>query len=318
MPKVSVVIPAYNAMVCLPKTVDSVLKQTFTDFEVLIINDGSSDHILEWAASLLDPRVKVISQENQGVSGARNTGIIYAQGEYIAFLDADDLWEPTKLEKQVHCLDNKPTVGLVYTWTVLVDWKDNPTGRILASHAEGNLWQQLMETNELCNSSSSMVRRCCFDTVGVFDQSLKSAEDLDMWLRLANRYSFAVVKEPLTLYRQHSNSLSKNHEQMFESLRIVIEKTFQSVPLDLLHLRNRAYASLNVGLAWLAIEEGDYKKAIHFRQQALLHNLQIRYSEKFIRLSLAVLLMRCFGPNGYDGIRSLTHLLRRQILSFAR
>ncbi|MEA5567048.1 glycosyltransferase family 2 protein [Anabaena sp. UHCC 0399] len=318
MPRVSVVIPAYNAMVYLPKTVDSVLKQTFTDFEVLIINDGSSDHILEWATGLQDPRVKVISQENQGLPGARNTGIIHAQGEYIAFLDADDLWAPTKLEKQVHCLDNKLTVGLVYTWTVLIDGQDNPTGRIFASHPEGNVWQQLMETNEMCNGSSSMVRRCCFDTVGLFDRSLKSAEDLDMWLRLSARYPFAVVKEPLTFYRQHSNSMSKNRERMIGSLRIVIEKTFQSVPLDLLHLRNRAYASLNVGLAWIAIDEGDYQKSMYFCQQAMLHHPQIRYSQKFIRLSLAILLIRCFGPYGYDAIRSLTRFLRWQILNFAR
>lgn len=305
-------------MVYLPKTVESVLKQTFRDFEVLIINDGSSDHIVEWATSLLDPHIKLISQANQGVSVARNTGIAHAQGEYIAFLDADDLWEPTKLEKQVHCLDNKPTVGLVYTWTVLVDGQDNPTGRIFASHTEGNVWQQLLVTDEMCNSSSVMVRRCCFEIVGVFDQNLAFAEDMDMWLRIAACYPFAVVKETLTFYRQHSTNTTKNREGMIQGLRTMIEKTFESVPLDLLHLRNRVYASLNVGLAWVAIDEGDYRKSIHFCQQAMLHYPQIRYSQKFIRLSLAILLIRFFGPNGCDGIRSLTRFLRWQILSFAR
>jgi glycosyltransferase involved in cell wall biosynthesis len=315
MPKVSVVIPAYNAMVYLPDTVESVLKQTFTDFEVLIIDDGSSDHIVSWASQLTDPRVKLISQENQGVSVARNTGIAHAQGEYVAFLDADDLWEPTKLEKQVQCLEDKPEVGLVYTWTVLVDERGNSTGRVFASHAEGDVWKQLLETDVISSGSSAMFRHCCFEAVGVFDRSLAYAEDLELWLRIATRYPFAVVKEPLTLYRQNSKSVSKNRQKMLDGLRIVIEKTFQSVPLELLYLRNRAYGSIFLGMAWLAIDGRDYKKAIHFRQQALLHNPQIRYSEKCIRLSSAIAMMRWFGPHAYDGVRSLTRTLRQRILN---
>ncbi|MCJ8280869.1 MAG: glycosyltransferase family 2 protein, partial [Rivularia sp. ALOHA_DT_140] len=128
MPKVSVIIPAYNAMGFLPETLESVLQQTFTDFEILIINDGSSDDIVEWASKISDSRVRLITQINQGVSAARNTGIRNSQGEYIAFLDADDLWEPTKLEKQVNCLKANPGVGLVYTWTTFIDQFSQPIG----------------------------------------------------------------------------------------------------------------------------------------------------------------------------------------------
>jgi glycosyltransferase involved in cell wall biosynthesis len=131
MPKVSVVIPAYNAMTYLPETVESVLKQTFTNFEVLIINDGSSDHIMQWVTQISDSRVRLISQENQGLPGARNTGIAQAQGEYVAFLDADDWWEPTKLEKQVRCFEERPGVGLVYTWTALIDASRQPMAEYL-------------------------------------------------------------------------------------------------------------------------------------------------------------------------------------------
>ena len=104
MPKVSVIIPTYNAMTYLPETVESVLRQTYSNFELLIIDDGSSDQTVQWVSQLVDSRVRLISQENQGASVARNTGIAHAQGEYVAFLDADDLWEPTKLEQQVRCL----------------------------------------------------------------------------------------------------------------------------------------------------------------------------------------------------------------------
>ncbi|WP_026734372.1 glycosyltransferase family 2 protein [Fischerella sp. PCC 9605] len=314
MPKVSVVIPAYNAMAFLPETLESVLQQTFTDFEVLIVNDGSSDNIIEWASAITDPRVKLISQANQRVSSARNTGITNAQGEYIAFLDADDLWEPTKLEKQVRCLDEKPEVGLVYTWTLLVDKENNPTGRIFASHIEGNVWNKLLEDDPISSGSSPMVRRSCFDTVGLFDRNLAYAPDLDMWVRIAFRYPIAVVKEPLLRYRQLPNSFSRNREGMIKDLRQVVEKTFASVPLEQLYLRNRCYASIFFGLAWLAVDEGDYKKAIHFRQQALLHYPQIRYTEKYLRLSLAIAMIRWFGSNGYDGARSLTRILRRRLL----
>ncbi|NWF60286.1 MAG: glycosyltransferase family 2 protein [Fischerella sp.] len=314
MPKVSVVIPAYNAMAFLPETLASVLQQTFTDFEVLIVNDGSSDNIIEWASAITDPRVKLISQANQRVSSARNTGITNAQGEYIAFLDADDLWEPTKLEKQVRCLDEKPEVGLVYTWTLLVDKENNPTGRIFASHIEGNVWNKLLEDDPISSGSSPMVRRSCFDTVGLFDRNLAYAPDLDMWVRIAFRYPIAVVKEPLLRYRQLPNSFSRNREGMIKDLRQVVEKTFASVPLEQLYLRNRCYASIFFGLAWLAVDEGDYKKAIHFRQQALLHYPQLRYTEKYLRLSLAIATIRWFGANGYDGVRSLTRVLRRRML----
>ncbi len=317
MPKVSVVIPAYNAMAYLPETLESVFRQTFTDFEVLIINDGSSDHIVQWVAQITDPRVKLISQENQGLPGARNTGIAYARGEYVAFVDADDLWQPTKIERQVRCLEDKPEVGLVYTWTALIDEQSNPTGRVYAFDAEGNVWEQLLVGDPISNGSSCMVRRSCFETVGVFDRSLTSAEDYDMWLRIAARYPFAVVREPLTLYRQHFSSVSKNRQRMLQSLRTVIEKAFQSVPLEKLYLRNRVYAGINLDLAWLAIDERDYKKAAYFRQQALLHYSQLCYSEKCIRLSLAIMLIRWFGPQGYDGMRTLTRTVRRLVLSSA-
>lgn len=316
MPKVSVVIPAYNAMKYLPKTLESVLQQTFTDFEVLIVNDGSSDQIVEWVDGITDLRVKLISQRNQGVSTARNIGIDHSQGEYVAFLDADDLWEPTKLEKQVHYLADRSEVGLVYTWTTLIDTLGEPTGRVFASLVEGLVWKQLIENDMISTGSSTMIRRSCFDEVGVFDPSLAFAEDWDMWLRIAARYSFGVVKEPLTFYRQHPNNATKNRQKMMQSLRIVIEKTFQSVPLDLLHLRNRAYANFLLGLAWLAIDIGDYKQAIHYRNLAFQHHPRVCLSEKFVRLSVAIAMQRLFGPNGYDGVRNLTHHLHQRLLSF--
>ncbi|MFH7027665.1 MAG: glycosyltransferase family 2 protein [Heteroscytonema crispum UTEX LB 1556] len=317
MPKVSVIIPAYNAMNYLPKTLESVLQQTFIDFEVFIVDDGSCDRIVEWSSQIADSRVKLISQPNKGVSTARNTGIAYAQGEYIAFLDADDLWQPTKLEKQVNCLEKNPKVGVVYTWTLLIDEQDNPTGRIFASHAEGNVWQQLLEDDVISTGSSAIIRRTCFDNVGVFDPNLAFAEDLDLWLRIASHYPFAVVKEPLTLYRLHQQNATKNRQKMFQGLRTVFEKAFESVPLEKLYLRNRVYANMFLCIAWLAIDQGDYQQAINFRKQALLHHPQAFFFERCMRLNLAIATIRWFGPRGYDGMRSLTRNLKRLMLGVA-
>jgi glycosyltransferase involved in cell wall biosynthesis len=319
MPKVSVVIPAYNAMTYLPETVESVLRQTFTDFEVLIINDGSSDHIVQWASQIVDPRVKLISQENQGLPGARNTGIAHAQGEYIAFLDADDLWEPTKLEKQVRCLDDTPEVGLVHTWMLLVDEQGKSTGKVMKSNAQGEVWKQLVEKNVIA-CPSVIVRRCCFETVGVFDINLRSIEDWDMWIRIATRYPFAVIKEPLSYYRQLPGSMSKNCQVMEQAFQTVIERAFRSAPSELLYLKNRSYGHANLCLAWKALQskDRDYKLAIHFQQQAISQYPQLCYSRESIRLSFAITALKWFGSERYSKVLALTHSLRRGISRVAR
>jgi glycosyltransferase involved in cell wall biosynthesis len=313
MPKVSVIIPSYNAMAYLPETLESVLRQTFTDFEALIINDGSSDNIVEWVSGVKDTRVKLISQENQGLPGARNTGIAHAQGEYIAFLDADDLWEPTKLEKQVRYLDENPAVGLVHTPMLLVDAQGKSTGRFMGSNAEGDVWQQLI-TKNIIACPSVMVRRCCFETVGVFDQNLRSIEDWDMWLRIAVHYPFGLIKEPLAYYRQLPNSMSKNCQVMEQAFHTVIERAFESAPSEQLYLKNHSYGHANLCLAWKALQSKnrDYKLALHFSNSAIAYYPQLRYSGEYIRLSWAIALMQWFGAENYPKLLALIYAIRRR------
>jgi glycosyltransferase involved in cell wall biosynthesis len=315
MPKVSVIIPAYNAMTYLPATMESLLQQTFTDFEVLVIDDGSSDNTAAWVTQIRSRRVQLISQPNQGMCAARNQGIALAQGEYIAFLDADDLWHPTKLAKQVSCLDDRPEVGLVYTWTALIDRLGKPTGRIFASHAESDVWQQLVQRNITESGSSPMVRRCCFETVGVFDPNLPHAGDWDMCLRIAARYPFQVIKEPLVYYRQYSNSMSKNWQRVEKCFYTVLEKAFQSKSPELLNLKNRCYGLANLCLAWkcLQTQAKDDKKASQFRAAAIAYSPQLRYSKEYIRLSVAIAIVRWCGADGYDRVLEMFHALRRRI-----
>lgn len=317
MPKVSVVIPAYNAMAYLPETLDSVLTQTFTDFEVLIVNDGSSDNIVEWASAVKDSRVKLISQQNQGVSVARNTGIAQAQGEYITFLDADDLWEPTKLEKQVRRLDDEPAVGLVYSWTALIDPAGKLTGTVFCYEAEGNVWETILVHDIVCNGSCAMVRRNCFEKTGGFDPNLSGAADFDMWTRIAAHYPFAVVKEPLVRYRKAPNTMSKNRQKMMQDFRITLEKRYQSVPLELLHLRNRAYGHMYRWQAWLSLYEGDYKSATDFHKQAFLHNPLLLLSKNFLHLSFGIIMVRFLGSRFYERSRALSRTVRQRMFGIS-
>ena len=145
MPTVSTIISAYNSMEFLPETLNSVFEQTYKDFEVIVVNDGSSDNIEQWAATISDPRFKLISQENRGVSEARNRGITESVGEFIAFLDSDDIWMPTKLEKQVNSFKENSEAALVYTWTAIIDEQSKLIGKVYSHEDEGNVWQRFSE-----------------------------------------------------------------------------------------------------------------------------------------------------------------------------
>lgn len=321
IPTISVIIPAYNAMRYIAETIETVFEQTFDDFELIIINDGSSDGIEHWVAQITDPRVKLVSQENKGLAGARNSGIAYAQGEYLAFLDADDLWEPTKLEKQLRVLEENPEVALVYTWVAYIDETGKPTGRVFKNQAEGNVWKKLAERNIVECGSVAMVRRSCFESVGLFDRNLGSfVEDWDMWLRIASRYLFKVVKEPLVYYRQSSSSASRNWEGMARSFEIVIEKAFSAAPSELQSLKNKSYGFANLCLAWKPLQSRapDWKSAASFRAQALAYYPWLCFSQEFVRLSIAITLMRWFGPDGYKRFLSYIYALRQRIVGIAR
>ncbi|MBW4508773.1 MAG: glycosyltransferase family 2 protein [Scytonematopsis contorta HA4267-MV1] len=312
MPKVSVIVPAYNSMKYLPETLESILQQTFQDFEVLIINDGSSDNIVEWFSQIEDPRVKLISQTNKGLSSARNTGITNSQGEYIALLDSDDTWEKTKLEKQVNYLNQNSSIAVVHTWIKLIDEQGKSTGRILKSYAQGSILREVIEQNVIA-CLSVIARRCCFESVSGFDENLRSLEDWDIWIRIAKDYQFAVIQEPLANYRQIPTSMSKNYQVMEQSFHTVIEKTFNTLPTDLLYLKNNSYGNANICLAWKALqsETQDLKQASIFHSAALQHNPKLRFTREYMRLSLAIFITRYLGVNSYGKFLEFAYSIRR-------
>lgn len=286
MPRVSVVCIVYNSMTYLPATVASVLAQTFTDFELVIVDDGSSDNVIEWVSALTDARIRLVSQANKGIPGARNTGIEHARGEFIAFLDGDDLWEPMKLEKQVACLALRPEVGFVHTAIRYIDANGHEVNQVLSVRGDGDVWRDLAVQNPVRCGSTPLVRRKCFEDVGVFDPTLFFCDDWDMWIRISKRHHFAAINEPLTLYRQHGANMTKSYQAIMPNLQRVIERTFEDVPADCTSLKKEAYGRAYLFAAWRALFADDLQMTRSLRNEAFSTYPRLRFEKNSISLTL--------------------------------
>lgn len=244
MATISVIIPAYNAACTILETVNSVQQQTFLDFEIIIINDGSTDNLLGQLSAINDPRLKVFSYENGGLPVARNRGIHHATGEYIAFLDADDLWTPDKLELQLAALQSHPKAGVAYSWTYFMDELGQSFHSGQNITATGNIYADLLVSNFLAHGSNPLIRRVAVDSVGEFNSSLLSAEDWDYWLRLAAIWEFVLVPKAQIFYRQSSKSMSSRVDVMERYQLEVIAQAFERAPAELQYLKNQSLAKI--------------------------------------------------------------------------
>ncbi len=206
-PKISVIIPAYNRCQMLKQAVDSVLSQDFTDFELIVSDDGSTDHTQEMLRAY-ENRIIFIRQENKGVSAARNRGIISASGDLIAFLDSDDLWMPEKLSEQVAFFNSNPDALICQTEEI---WIRNSM-RVNPKKKHRKLSGMIFEASLLLclvSPSAVMMRRSIFDEVGLFDETLPACEDYDLWLRIGCRYPIFLTDTPLIVKRGgHADQLS--------------------------------------------------------------------------------------------------------------
>ena len=252
---ISVIIPVFNGEATIGETIDSILNQTFKDIEIIIINDGSTDATLETIKKISDSRIKIFSYPNAGLSARRNRGIYQAKGEYISFIDADDLWTADKLELQWQALQKNPQAALAYSWTDYIDESSKflKSGRRIK--VNGDAFSKLLVTNFLENGSNPLIRQQAMEKVGGFDESLCAAEDKDMWLRLAANYEFVCVEKPQILYRTSTTSMSTNlKRQETESLK-VIERAFSNPKAEKLqHLKKQSLSHLYQYLTFKAIE----------------------------------------------------------------
>lgn len=246
MKKVSVIIPLYAAEKYIAATIQSVLEQTYKNFELIIVDDGSPDKSIEVCQQFTDPRIKIISQVNRGVAAARNNGIRHAQGEYIAFLDADDLWLPKKLEKHVDHLENQPIVGVSFSYSAFIDEVGNPLGLYNATEYKVVTPASILCRNPIGNGSCLVIRRevleairfqdNLYGTVEDFyfddDRQLRTSEDAECWLRISIQanWQFEAIPEVLTLYRLHPGGNSANLRKKLQSWERLLEKARSYAP----------------------------------------------------------------------------------------
>ncbi len=255
MPLISVIIPAYNAEKTIKETINSVLNQTFSDFELIVINDGSKDATLEIISQITDPRLKVISYNNAGASVSRNRGFRNSIGEFIAFLDADDLWTPDKLAAQLAALKNHPECDVAYSWTDCIDESSQFLRRGGYTTVNGDAYAHLLLSDILENGSSPLIRRQAFLDIGGFDESLPAGQDWDLYLRLAVKHQFVTVPKTQILYRVSSDSLSANHEKLETGSLRVIAKAFAQAPESLQYLKPYSLSNLYKYLSFKVLQE---------------------------------------------------------------
>ncbi len=230
--KVSVIIPTYNRSELLKKAVASLKNQSHQNFEIIIIDDFSTDDTAAVVKEMEDDRIIYLKHDtNKGGSEARNTGIKRATGDFIGFLDSDDQWLPRKLEKQLRQFEGQPDVGVVYTGVQVVNENNQPTRKIVPEY-RGDILPKLFESNCIDTTSSVLVRKEVLDQVQGFDAALPSCQDWDLYIRLAQVTKFDFVKENMVLFYHHSGerittnkkSVLTGHLSIFEKYKALAQK----------------------------------------------------------------------------------------------
>ena len=269
-PLVSVVVPNYNCGPFLSDAVDSVLRQSYPAREIIVVDDGSTDDSLAVLDQYGD-RIRVVTQRNQGVSIARNTGIQHSHGELVAFLDADDMWRPEKLAKQVSLFEN-PDVGLVYCAVEYVDEAARPLGTNVTGR-RGRVLRDialLRGTIVLAGGSTAVVRKASFEKAGLFDPQMSTAADWDMWRRIACYDEIDVVREPLVQYRLRPASMHRQIEVFERDMLLGFERMFADPAAAAVRpLRRRAYANLYLVLSGSHLEMGHLRQAFSYASRSL-------------------------------------------------
>ncbi len=273
MSTISVIIPCYNQAHLLATAIRSVQAQTMLDWQIIIVNDGSTDDTAVVANQFVDEQIHYVAQENMGLSAARNTGIDQANGRFICFLDADDAWAPEFFQTCLTVLVEQPTIGGVYTRHLFFDHEGN-----LLSAANGHIVppEQLRPTlleGGFFPVHSVMLRRSALDAVGCFDSDLTSLEDWDLWLRMSQQYTFVGIEQPLAYYRVNPNSMSMDIERMHNNRLAVLIKHFSpltTAPDEWSLQKRQAVACAYRQTSFLCLEQGKANAAWGYLEKAFV------------------------------------------------
>jgi glycosyltransferase involved in cell wall biosynthesis len=292
LPQTSVIIPAYNCAAFLPETLKSVFAQTCSDFEVILIDDGSTDDI----GAAIEPylgRIKYIRQQNKGLPGARNTGIRAAQGDFIALLDADDSWAPEKLERQLPRFADSE-VGIVYS-DFSVRYAD---GRFQHSYlvdrplaSEGHILEKYIRSRFLF-PSTMLIRRECFDEFGGFDEEMLACEDIELFARICSRWKAALVNTPLAIRYEGSHNITANSGRMNQYTILALKKILQKEPDLPVSTQKVLHEELGRQHFWRGYEAFGVGNSVQARTSLFE---AIRYDANYLR-SGSVLIAASFLP----------------------
>jgi glycosyltransferase involved in cell wall biosynthesis len=291
LPIVTVVIPMFNAEKYIEKCITSVLEQTFKNFEVICVDDGCTDNTLDILKQFTDPRIKLISQKNRGLAGARNIGIYAAKGIYIALLDSDDFWSNEKLTKHVAHLNSNPEVGVSYCPSLFITENGSIMGIGQFPKLKEINFRDIMCRNPVGNGSAPVIRRRLLADISTtnkeqnckyyFDETLRQSEDIELWVRIAllTSWKFEGISAPLTYYRINNGGLSANLKKQFESWTLAMSKNEQTNIKLFKRLLPLARAYQLRYLARRAIRSGDSYQAIKLIHWALCEQPRILFEE---------------------------------------
>jgi glycosyltransferase involved in cell wall biosynthesis len=292
-PLVSVIIPTYNRAEFVGEAVQSVLCQTYKKLEIIVVDDGSTDDTSKVLKEYRG-RIRYIYQERGERSRARNRGFRRSSGCYVAFLDSDDLWLPEKIEKQLDVFEKKRDVGLVYTSVQFIDYYGNPYNGAICWDAlarkRRSLYEDLMTDNVISGSTSAvMVRRECLKKVGLFDESMNACEDLDLWRRVAEHYTFHKITAPLVKLRIHPNNTQGRLSIMAEGYEIILNKISQHTPAQFEYYKNQAIIKLLSKIAGLYRDGGQMHSFLFFCGKCVLRRQKwitdYNFWRDFVRLA---------------------------------
>jgi len=268
MPVVSVVIPTHNRKLMLKRALDSVLNQTLKEIEVIVVDNASVDGTEVMVKSIPDGRISYFRHEiNEGGPAARNTGIKKAKATLISLLDDDDEWFPEKLALQVAQIKNAETkIGLVYAGSEIYDETTQKILRVHSPRYRGRVYEQLL-LNNILSSASMLIKKECFDKVGVFDETLTSCQDWDMWLRIAEHFEFDYIDEVLVRINMHTEQISNDYAQLIPGRTRMVQKhaaEFKKYPkIYVVHLKR---------IGKLYCLNGTWSKSLNWFQQAIAVN----------------------------------------------
>ncbi len=254
--KVSIIIPTYNMAKYLPQAIDSIFAQTYENYEVIVIDDGSTDNTKQILNKYKD-KIKYIYQKNKGLACARNLGVKNSKGTYIALLDADDAWLPNKLSEEVPILDNNLQIGLVHTNAIEIDEEGNTIGLSTQSPRlkTKNMALNLLLRKEHILCLTVLFRKDCLKYVGMFDEKLTwlGVEDRDLWVRIAQHFRIEYINKPLALHRIRSDAMSRNLENMMKARYYIVDK-YCPKSLGMKVMRKRMLSAIHFevadGLSW--------------------------------------------------------------------